>query len=573
MIDCQPQANEGDRWSEIRPRRRAPLVLVERHALTTDPTALLIFPVVRYPEWMYSFNRSQGPAAKTALWYSSKRGFGFGQVTDLDGWCASGRWDDLLGAVETRCDVRLNAIQNRRVWDVDAFKSDPAFRHFALEAGLRDPWPELEWAIGLVLGRLNAAEPMRTGTNCTVGMARYLTGSTVPDVHRNRRQAIDVLPHLSLRQKLCSDDHTLGIGDLLSAIDHGRDLVVPLAAWLSCSRAFARHLMAQRMNLERVANLETFDEFKRRVVSLQHLPQPFWPRTDESWAVVAMNERLAALFRAAGRRGPALALQVLARVLGGSPTADLTRRRVEARARLIALVEACPAPKDWALEQVATLSNGRVDALLHKADHAARMPLLGIPRWVRQPLPQCIRTLARLMSETRVPYQLEGLTSLSRMTCWGKRVRNCLAIPSNSGRYIANGRLVLALTSGGRPIATVAVAPELVDERTELVVTELKEHELPMSPVAVLLLEGALERARSHFKGIALSAWRQEMSAWRDASDTTWLLPPMGVAGARKVIEAWLDAMTRDADLPSDTGGGRRVEKPGPLPSPGEVRA
>lgn len=233
---------------------------------------LLVFPVVSYPAWL-SESISSGPAEKSLLWLTPTGRLCFGIVVDNNGWVRDERWELLIGSAKQQSGVSLAKLRQSAQWRVDAFRRDRSFRFAFGESGYRDPWRQLRRAIAELISVVVARLHERASEVLRLEELSYLLEAADDDMQRNRRQALALMPHPSMRMKLASHPATAW-EQVRFAVDHGEPLRARLAEALGCSVPAARFLMGSALAISAI-DMRTI-EFVSALV--EFLPRKHWPR-------------------------------------------------------------------------------------------------------------------------------------------------------------------------------------------------------------------------------------------------------------------------------------------------------
>jgi hypothetical protein len=97
---------------------------------------------------------------------------------------------------------------------------------------------------------------------------------------------------------------------------------------------------------------------------------------------------------------------------------------------------------------------------------------------------------------------------------WGSRVGNCLSNPQIASAYFSRGKLVLCLSEGAAPIATVAVAAVPGSRPTDFRIVELQEYAEPLSEQALQLLACAISRMEEVLDSMYGSEGAAAVESW-----------------------------------------------------------
>lgn len=494
---------------------RAPWRLVE----STDPAAefllALVFPVVPYPSWMESMNRSQGPAEKSVLWITGAGDLCFGRVSDQSSWCARGDWHELVRAAKAEGQTKLHDLHSRRFWHVEAFQSHPSFRVFSAESGALDPWRALEWAIEQVLARAEVRTTQGTsnGQQWSIAKLAYANAGRSEIVGRNRRQALALFPADVLQAELDAATRPSRLAMVLSAIDQGLELVPAMAEWLGCRGALVRHLFAHRSEVP-VSVWQRDAALLRLIVPIiEAVPPEKWPRKDSDWSFLIKGaQRLRQAYEPSKVNPAAPITAILAGILfrGIGPSSGTTLTDHETLACELQEIEECT-PE--VLLAAASMSMRRLDLLLDDMERAKRSPV--DPQQSPAPsFPGVLKSLALAAQRQSGALRIVAPASLNACVTWGTRVGNCLRNPDTAIDYIHKGKLILFLSKFGRPRATIALAEAPVARRSRLRLIELREHGGTLSQEELELLAESMCALEDRLKSMSMVERLAESEAW-----------------------------------------------------------
>jgi hypothetical protein len=300
---------------------------------------------------------------------------------------------------------------------------------------------------------------------------------------------------------------------LLDAIDEGQRLVPALAAWLGCRAALARHLLSGGVQVPRQAWSGEAEPLRLVVPALESVAPEKWPRTHRAWAqLIAAANRLHGAYRPLSQEAQTCVALTLSHLLkrGDSESWNTTLVGQESLARSLRTLGA-RSPEVY--QAAASLSAGALDRLLNEVEEAKRSFLLGLPVGSGR-FPQPFRDLARSARCGQAKLRVVAPDSLRACVAWGSRVGNCLSNPQIASAYFSRGKLVLCLSEGAAPIATVAVAAVPGSRPTDFRIVELQEYAEPLSEQALQLLACAISRMEEVLDSMYGSEGAAAVESW-----------------------------------------------------------